>query len=772
MKQAERFTWRVGLMRVCTAGALLLWVHGGTAAEGVTAQITLRSLWNKGATNAELPALFHRNARQWTVEFREGGAQFGEALAGAGDVNGDGYPDLMVGASRSSIPSPLTGRLFLFVGSPAGLVAQPLAIRNCGRAQAYFSGNLAAGDFNADGFSDISISASRYARPGRGDGYAFAYYGSNEGIQKSLDWKLPSPGADASFGNAFAVGDVNGDGITDLILAARSMTGRISKEGAVYVFSGSAKGLASTALSTNWGGQTNSMFGAVIACVGDINHDGFDDVLVGASDFSTTNMPQAGRASLFHGSAQGLREGAVWTVTGPAAGVRLGFALAVLGDINDDGYPEVAISAPSGTLSKTAPGMVMVYQGSASGFSTEPVWTAMGDQSGIRFGFSVSSAGDVNGDGRSDLLIGAPLRKELTAGEGRVYLYLTKSNALPAVPDWVADGGGDLAKIGDKVSGLGDVNRDGFDDFAVSAPGYHYNLGKTKAGRVDVFYGAAEGYGFGQSFPADGISAVQGSSFPPAPPKEIVTIHVPVPGPGRVFDQRHFLAMGLAALGITVLLWQFTVRRQRAVQKSERSRIARDIHDDLGARFTHLTMLMNMAGRHPSGTPEALKVAGEIRAASHDISSSMEQVMWSENPANDTLENLVTFIAQYAGPYLAPASIRCRCEAPTHLPPKPLAPEVRKNLFMTVKEALQNVAKHSGASEVQIDIKFTDPALVISISDNGRGLPAPDEQNAKAPSRKGNGLGNMRDRMAQLRGSFEMESRPGNGTRVTLKARV
>ena len=165
-------------------------------------------------------------------------------------------------------------------------------------------------------------------------------------------------------------------------------------------------------------------------------------------------------------------------------------------------------------------------------------------------------------------------------------------------------------------------------------------------------------------------------------------------------------------------------------------------------------------------------MASEIRAASHDISSSMEQVMWSENPANDTLENLVTFIAQYAGPYLAPASIRCRCEAPTHLPPKPLAPEVRKNLFMTVKEALQNVAKHSGASEVQIDITFADPALVISISDNGRGLPAPDEQNAKAPSRKGNGLGNMRDRMAQLRGSFEMESRPGKGTRVTLKARL
>ena len=146
--------------------------------------------------------------------------------------------------------------------------------------------------------------------------------------------------------------------------------------------------------------------------------------------------------------------------------------------------------------------------------------------------------------------------------------------------------------------------------------------------------------------------------------------------------------------------------------------------------------------------------------------------MWSENPANDSLENLVTFIVQYAGPYLAPASIRCRCEAPTHLPPKPLAPEVRKNLFMAVKEALHNVAKHSGASEVQIDITFADSMLVISVRDNGRGFLAPDGQNAKAPTRTGNGLGNMRDRMAQLRGSFEMDSLPGIGTRVSLKARV
>ena len=772
MKQVERFSWRVGLVRICTAGALLLWVRGGTAAEGVTAQITLRSLWNKGATNAELPALFHRNARQWTVEFREGAAEFGAALASAGDVNGDGYPDLAVGAYRSSIPTTSTGRLFLFRGGPGGIITTPWAIRNCVRAGANFAKDLAAGDFNADGFSDVATSAARYDQRGRDGGHAFAYYGSVSGIAEMFDWDKPSPIVNASFANAFVVGDVNGDGFADLIVGARSMKGRFSREGAVYVFCGSSQGLAATAISTNWGGQLNSMFGCAVTCVGDINRDGYHDVLVGASDFNTTNLPQVGRAFLFLGSAQGLREDATWTVTGPAAGVRLGFALAVLGDINEDGFPEVAISAPGATASKTAPGMVMVYQGSASGFSTEPVWTATGDQPGIRFGLSVSSAGDVNGDGRPDLLIGAPLRKELTAEEGRVYLYLTKSNALPAAPDWIADGGVNLSILGNSLSGLGDVNRDGFDDFAVSAPGYHYNLGKTKAGRVDVFYGAAVGYGFGQSFPADSISAVQGSPSPPPPPKEIVTIHVPVPGPGRVFDRRLFLAMGLAAVGIALLLWQFVVRRQRAVQKSERSRIARDIHDDLGARFTHLTMLMDMAGRHPPGSPDALKLAGEIRAASHDISSSMEQVMWSENPANDSLENLVTFIVQYAGPYLAPASIRCRCEAPTHLPPKPLAPEVRKNLFMAVKEALHNVAKHSGASEVQIDITFADSMLVISVRDNGRGFLAPDGQNAKAPTRTGNGLGNMRDRMAQLRGSFEMDSLPGIGTRVSLKARV
>lgn len=760
------------MLRACIVVALVVWVRAGNAAEGAPAQITLRPLLGKGATNAEMPALTHTNARQWTVEFREGGAHFGVALTSAGDVNGDGYPDLLIGASRSSIPKNLTGRFLLFSGATGGLNTKPSAIRDGLRTNAYFADSLAAGDFNADGFSDIVANVPRYSNIGRIGGHAFAYYGSAAGIQEAFNWHMPAPGGNAGFAGAFAVGDVNGDGFADLIVGARSMTGRLSREGAVYVFCGSAAGLVSTALSTNWGGQTNSMFGVSIACVGDINYDGYDDVLVGASDFSTTNLPQAGRASLFLGSTEGLRGDSVWTVTGPSKGVRLGMALAVLGDINDDGYPEVAISAPSGTLSKTAPGMVMVYQGSESGFSTAPIWMAMGDQPGIRFGVSVSSAGDVNGDGRPDLLIGASHRKEQMRMEGRVYLYLTGSNGLPAAPDWVADGGADTVNLGSAVSSLGDVNRDGFDDFAVSANSYQYNLGKNKAGRVDVFYGAAQGFGFGQAFPADGISAVQGSPPPLPPPKEIVTIHVPAPPSGRAFNLYHIFAIGFAVTGLATLGWRLAMRRERMVLNSERTRLTRDLHDDLGARLTHLRMLMELAGRHAAGTPDAMRLADEIRAAGRDISSSMEQVMWSANPSNDTLENLVTFILQYAGPYLAPASIRCRCQAPVHLPPRILEHEARKNIFLTVKEALQNVAKHSGATDVQIDITFTDPMLTVSIEDNGRGVPATEEASVMVPPRKGNGLGNMRDRMSQLHGSFEMVSRLGKGTRVTLKARV
>jgi signal transduction histidine kinase len=142
----------------------------------------------------------------------------------------------------------------------------------------------------------------------------------------------------------------------------------------------------------------------------------------------------------------------------------------------------------------------------------------------------------------------------------------------------------------------------------------------------------------------------------------------------------------------------------------------------------------------------------------------MDEIVWTINPRNDTLDHLANYIFQYAQEYFQDTGTSCRLDVPAQLPDRPVTTEVRHNLFMAVKEALNNVLKHSGATEARIGLGVADGRLTITVSDNGRGFSVSEAHS------KGEGLGNMKRRLEQIGGRLELESQRGQGTRIRMEA--
>ena len=214
--------------------------------------------------------------------------------------------------------------------------------------------------------------------------------------------------------------------------------------------------------------------------------------------------------------------------------------------------------------------------------------------------------------------------------------------------------------------------------------------------------------------------------------------------------------------------------RQRDIER-ERTRIARDIHDDLGSHLTRITMLSESA-RSDLGNPVRVITGLEhIYNTARELTRSMDEIVWAVNPRHDTLESLANYLEKFAQDLLATANIRCRLDMPMQFPEWYLTSEVRHNLFLACKEALHNVLKHSGASEVKIRLAINAKDFELSIEDNGCGfstaskLAEPPEGSAR-PIR-GNGLENMQRRLSGIDGSCNIQSEPGKGTKIILKVR-
>ncbi|HEV2453797.1 MAG TPA: sensor histidine kinase, partial [Verrucomicrobiae bacterium] len=203
-------------------------------------------------------------------------------------------------------------------------------------------------------------------------------------------------------------------------------------------------------------------------------------------------------------------------------------------------------------------------------------------------------------------------------------------------------------------------------------------------------------------------------------------------------------------------------RLQHMVEQ-ERTRIARDLHDDLGSRVTRIVLLLDellLQNRvPPSDAPEH---PSEISAAAKEIIQALDETVWAVNPRNDTLPHLFNYLSQFAIEFLKAANARCRLDFPDHPAARTISAETRHNLFLAVKEALNNAVRHAQAAEVRLRATVNEESLILTVEDDGRGFAgASDDPTA-------DGLRNMRQRMEEISGQFNIESALGKGTKVTL----
>ena len=225
----------------------------------------------------------------------------------------------------------------------------------------------------------------------------------------------------------------------------------------------------------------------------------------------------------------------------------------------------------------------------------------------------------------------------------------------------------------------------------------------------------------------------------------------------------------LMAVGTTVRIVEkrkFQQRLRRVEQETalerERSRIAQDLHDDLGSSLTRISLLSDLV-RTDKDNPGQVEVhAGKLSLAASQTVRALEEIVWAVRPGSDTLQSLVDYITHFAGELVEGSPTRCRLDVPDELPVRTLPPDVRHNIFLIVKETLTNTLKHAGATEIHLQIKVAPQSLEIVIVDNGRGF----DVGAASADGKRNGLENMHRRANAVGGKLALTSSPGNGTRM------
>lgn len=204
------------------------------------------------------------------------------------------------------------------------------------------------------------------------------------------------------------------------------------------------------------------------------------------------------------------------------------------------------------------------------------------------------------------------------------------------------------------------------------------------------------------------------------------------------------------------------VMEERSALDKERARIARDIHDDLGGTLTEVTLSLELARRamnEPEKVDERLR---ESLAATRQLIKSLDETVWAVNPRNDTLPHLINYLGQFAVRFLDSAGIQCELDVPEYPQMHPVSAEVRHNLFLVVKEALNNIVRHSGAQRVKFQMVMSEGSLSMRLEDDGKGFKnSPDDGCA-------DGLCNMRQRLADIGGRFDVQTQPRNGTRIEL----
>jgi Ca2+-binding RTX toxin-like protein len=464
----------------------------------------------------------------------------GRAVSSAGDINGDGFDDILIGAWGNDAGGSGAGSAYVIFGHASGFSNIDLATLSAtdgfeiiGDTDLDSTGISvsSAGDLNGDGYDDMIIGAAGNDGGGSAAGAAYVIFGKASGfgtidltsLAAADGFKIVGENdVDIAGQSVSSAGDVNGDGFDDLIIGSRYNDAGGSNAGAAYIIFGKETGfanidLASLAIEDGFkiiGDAASDETGISVSSAGDVNGDGFDDVIIGAfRAFGGGTYGSAGMAYVIFGKASGFATVDLTTL-GTSEGFRLigptsydwaGFSVSSAGDINGDGFDEVIVSAPYNEIGGNYAGTSYVIFGKASGSADIDLETLASDQgfrivgeTGYDFsGWSVSNAGDVNGDGFDDIIIGARGNDEGGSLAGAAYVIYGKTGGfgdvdLSTLSDSdgfkiVGDAVGDQA--GTSVSAAGDINGDGIGDLLVGSD--TNDGGGTDAGATYVLFGQA-----------------------------------------------------------------------------------------------------------------------------------------------------------------------------------------------------------------------------------------------------------------------------------------
>jgi Ca2+-binding RTX toxin-like protein len=474
-----------------------------------------------------------------------GGDQAGTSVASIGDFNGDGFVDIVVGArAADGMFNPDAGAAYVIFGTGATLPSQfnlsSLDGSNGFRLEGVSIADNAgfavqsAGDFNKDGYDDLLVGAVNADPHGASSGASYLIYGKADGFAanfslSALDGSngfVLNGGAQNDFSGVAvsAAGDINGDGYADIIVGADGADpGGRQNAGSAYVVFGhagpSAAAIDLTKLSGSEGFQLNGKLafdhaGWDVSAAGDVNGDGFDDFMVGAPVAGTSGSYTGDTYIVFGGNSgfpSSLELGSLngtngFRIRGTGSYDWTGLAVSAAGDVNGDGFDDVVIGAPYADVNGNLSGSAFVVFGHGGSFSSTIDLATLNGTNGFRVdgelfndytGFSVSSAGDVNGDGFDDVIVGAVYTGNVY--QGGAYVIFGKSGgfapsfnlgSVDAKTGFLIEGTAGRDGLGFSVSKAGDLNNDGFDDLLVGSPFTDVNIvngGNT--GSVRVVYG-------------------------------------------------------------------------------------------------------------------------------------------------------------------------------------------------------------------------------------------------------------------------------------------
>ena len=368
------------------------------------------------------------------------------------------------------------------------------------------------------------------------------------------------------------------------------------------------------------------------------------------------------------------------------------------------------------------------------------------------------------------------LREAVVRRTGQAALPMPESLTADALVGWQHDAR--LVRVEARLTGLSLDRSDQVLELQAGTRGFVARLGTER--------GVLRGVSPGSRIELTGVYAGQGGDLASGRDIDSFELLLNSPADVRVLERppwwtlRHTLTVigGMAVVILAALVWITLLRRQveersrqltaevqrreqterqRALEE-ERARIARDLHDDLGATLTQIRLLSALESRDAQ-VPETTRTRlGQVTEKSREMVASLDEIVWAVNPANDSLPSLATYLCQFAEEFFRPTSIRCRLDVDDSLPPVALTSEVRHHLYLAVREALNNIAKHSQATEVWLRIQWRDRCLAIALEDNGRGFVH------LSTATTGDGLSNMRRRLEKIGGRFECQTQPGAGT--------